>query len=269
MPPCCRASLVLALPLAVVAAPAWGQPEGRVVDHNAIGWFTYNGDHQLSEKWAVHTEAQWRRTRLGLGRQQRLLRLGAVYQLAEQVEVSGGYTHLTTYPYGDYPTAELGEPTPEHRAYQDVTFSSAYSRLRLAHRFRLEQRWLGQLATSNPERVASWQYQSRARYQVAADLPLRGPTLEDGELYVNFFDEVFVSFGRHVGRNVFNQNRLSGGLGYQVRENWKLELNYFNQWTQHAEPAPGTQQAVFENNNGFRFNVIYNLAFTRSRPTGG
>ncbi|MGY2132121.1 DUF2490 domain-containing protein [Hymenobacter sp. HD11105] len=270
MPPPYFNALKLALLLlgSLLAAPAWGQSTARVLDRNAIGWFTYNGDHQLSPDWAVHTELQWRRTRLGLGRQQLLSRLGLVYALAENVEVSGGYTQLTTYPYGDYPTADLGKPTPENRAHQDITFTSTYGRLLLSHRLRLEQRWLGQLAESNPSRVESWEYQNRARYQIAGEIPLQGPSIDDGEWYVNFFDEIFIGFGRNVGRNVFNQNRISGGLGYQIRDNWKLELNYLNQWTQHAEPEPDTQQSVFENNNGFRLNVIYNLDLTKSQPSG-
>lgn len=257
-----RAPALLFLLLSGPATTVLGQSTSRVLDRNTIGWFTYNGDHQLGPRWAVHTEGQWRRTRLGLGRQQLLGRLGVVYTLAEAVQVSGGYTHLTTYPYGDFPTANQGESTPEHRAYQDISLTSTYGRLELTHRFRLEQRWLGQLQETDPDRVAAWQYQNRARYQVAGQLPLQGATLDDDEWYVNFFDELFISFGPNVGRNVFNQNRLSGGVGYQLRENWQVELNYLNQWTQHGEPAPGTQQAVFEHNNGFRFNVIYNLDFT-------
>ena len=269
MPPTyfCVPRLVVLVLLSLVAAPAKGQSTGRVLDSNTIGWFTYNGDHQIGAKWAIHTEVQWRRTRLGLGRQQVLSRLGLVYSLTEQVTLSGGYTQLTTYPYGDYPTADLGEATPENRMYEDITLANTYGRLQLTHRFRLEQRWLGQLAESNPKRVASWEYQHRARYEVGGEIPLRGPSTDDGELYLTFFYEVFISFGSNVGRNVFNQNRLSGGLGYQLRDNWRLELNYLNQWTQHAEPAPNTQQSVFEHNNGFRFNVVYNLDFTKSSLT--
>ncbi|GAB2464984.1 hypothetical protein GCM10011375_35210 [Hymenobacter qilianensis] len=244
--------------------PARSQSAERIIDRNTIGWFTYNGDHQIAPQWAVHTEVQLRRTRLGLGRQQLLSRLGIVYSLAERVTLSGGYTQLTTYPYGDYPTANLGEATPENRVYEDITLASTYGRLQLTHRFRLEQRWLGQLAESNPRRVEGWEYQNRARYQVAGELPLQGSSIDDGELYITFFDEIFIGFGENVGRNVFNQNRISGGLGYQIRDNWKLELSYLNQWTQHAEPAPNTQQSVFENNNGFRLNVVYNLDFTSS-----
>ncbi|SMB98355.1 hypothetical protein SAMN00120144_1065 [Hymenobacter roseosalivarius DSM 11622] len=249
-------------PLGLLVVPARSQSAERIIDRNTIGWFTYNGGHQIGEKWAVHTEVQLRRTRLGLGRQQLLSRLGLVYSLAEQVTLSGGYTQLTTYPYGDYPTASLGEATPENRAYEDVTLANTYGRLQLTHRFRLEQRWLGQLAESNPKQVASWEYQNRARYQVAGEIPLQGSSIDDGELYVTFFDEIFIGFGKNVGRNVFNQNRIFGGLGYQIHDNWKLELYYLNQWTQHAEPAPNTQQSVFENNNGFRLNVVYDLDFT-------
>lgn len=254
-----------ALPISLLAVPAMSQSAGRIIDRNAIGWFTHNGDHQINADWAVHTEVQWRRTRLGLGRQQLLSRLGLVYSLAEEVTLSGGYTQLTTYPYGGYPTADLGEATPENRTYQDVSLVSKYGRLQLTHRFRLEQRWLGQLDEINPKRVASWEYQNRARYQVAGEIPLQGPSIDDGEMYITFFDELFIGFGRNVDLNVFNQNRISGGLGYQIRDNWKLELNYLNQWTQHAEPAPDTRQSVFENNNGFRFNVVYNLDFTKSQ----
>jgi hypothetical protein len=265
MPLTYRHALGLAVLLlsSLFANAAWGQSAGRIVDRNAIGWFTYNGDHQIAKNWAVHTELQWRRTRFGLGRQQLLSRLGLVYTLTEQVTFSGSYTQLTTYPYGDYPTANLGEATPENRAHEDLTLTSSYGRLQLSHRFRLEQRWLGQLDESNPKRVVSREYQSRARYQVAGEIPLQGPEIDDGELYVTFFDEIFIGFGKNVGRNVFNQNRLSCGLGYQLRDNWKLELYYLNQWTQHAEPAPDTEQSVFENNNGFRLNVVYDLDFTR------
>ncbi|WP_133272316.1 DUF2490 domain-containing protein [Hymenobacter radiodurans] len=263
-----RASkLAVLLPLSLVAFPVLSQSTERIIDRNAIGWFTYNGDHKIAPQWAVHTEVQLRRTRLGLGRQQLLSRLGFVYSHTEQVTLSGGYTQLTTYPYGDYPTAGLGEATPENRAYEDVTLASTYGRLQLTHRFRLEQRWLGQLDESCPKQVANWEYQNRARYQVAGEIPLQGPTIDDGELYFTFFDELFIGFGQNVGRNVFNQNRISGGLGYQIRDNWKLELNYLNQWTQHAEPAPNTQQSVFENNNGFRLNVVYDLDFTSAPPS--
>lgn len=65
-----------------------------------------------------------------------------------------------------------------------------------------------------------------------------------------------------MGLNVFNQNRLSGGIGYQIRDNFKLELNFFNRVLQHAEPEPITQKPIFDFDNGFRLNVSYDLDFS-------
>jgi hypothetical protein len=254
----------LASLLALATTPALAQ-NTRLVDHNSLGWFTYNGDHKVAEKWAIHTEAQVRRVHLGADPQQLLLRLGGVYSLPHEVKLGGGYTHFTTYPYGQHPSAELGEPTPEHRAYEDVTFGADYGRLHLAHRLRLEQRWLGQLEPAQPTEVASWQYQNRARYQLAGEVALQGPAIDDHEWYVTFFDELFIGFGPNVNQNIFNQNRISGGLGYQFTKDFQLELNYLNQWTLQGGLDAATGRQVFENNNGFRLNVVYNIDFTKGK----
>lgn len=97
-------------------------------------------------------------------------------------------------------------------------------------------------------------------------MPLQGATLDDHEWYVTFFDELFISFGPNVGQNVFNQNRISGGLGYQLTKSLQLELSYLNQWVQHGALDKATGRPIFENNNGLRLNVAYSLDFTKSSP---
>lgn len=235
----------------------------RIIDRNAIGWFVYNGNHQLGKRWQLHTEYQWRRTELIRSWQQSLARLGLMYKLTDRVKVSGGYTFFTTYPYGNYPVADQGVPTPESRLYEDIQVDDKLGILKLTHRFRLEQRWQGIGDETNPRHIVRWEYENRARYQIAGEFPLKGPTIDDGEVYVNFFDELFIGFGRNVEQNVFNQNRISGGLGYQIRDSFRLELNYLYQISQHPEVEPITGKPVFELNNGFRLNVQYDLDFTK------
>ncbi|MCB2377884.1 DUF2490 domain-containing protein [Hymenobacter sp. BT635] len=234
----------------------------RIADRNSIGWFVYEGDHTLGKRWTLHTEYQWRRTEFLTKPQQQLARLGAAYQLLPRLSVATGYTNLITRPYGDYPTADTGVPFPEHRSYQDVQLSDTLGRTTLAHRLRLEQRWQGQLAEGQGRAVQSWQYQNRIRYQLSAVLPLRGPRLNAREWYLTGFDEVFLSFGRNVSK-VFNQNRIAGGLGYQVQDNFRLELLYLNQITQHAEDEPVSGRPVFEFNHGFRLGISYDLTLAK------
>ena len=257
-------SLCAAAGISLLAVSAAFGQAPRLPDRNNIVWLVYSGDHQVSEKWAVHTEYQWRRVSWLGSPQNQLARLGLVRTLTDRVKIAGGYTYFQTHRYGTYPTVQ-SQAVPEHRLYQDLTLTNEpLGRLRLTHRFRLEQRWLG----TRPEDdgrgpVLRWEYQNRIRYQLAGELPLQGPTLDDGEWYLNAFDELFISFGRHVGNNVFNQNRLSGGLGYQFADNAKVELNYLNQISQHGEPDPISDRPVFEFNHGLRLNMLFNLDFTK------
>ncbi|MBX0289896.1 DUF2490 domain-containing protein [Hymenobacter sp. HSC-4F20] len=244
----------------VLASSGYGQAL-RLNDQNTLGWLVYSGDHKLTVKWALHTEYQWRRINWVRAPQQQLARLGLVRTLTDRITVSGGYTYFQTHRYGSYPTVP-GRPEPEHRLYQDISLKDPLGRLTLTHRLRLEQRWLGTRANEGQGHVQDWEFQNRIRYQLAGQFPLQGVTVEDGEWYLNAFDELFIGFGRNVGDNVFNQNRLSGGVGYQFSDNAKVELNYLNQISQHAEPDAASGRPVFEINHGFRLNILYDLDFT-------
>ncbi|GAB3220553.1 DUF2490 domain-containing protein [Spirosoma arcticum] len=257
----CGVGLIVGV-LLLVNGKGHGQSK-RVLDHNAIGWYVYNGDHRIADKWSIHTEYQWRRIDLVRTWQQSLARVGAAYKLSERVKFAGGYTYLVTFPYGAFPQADLGEPYPEQRIYQDVELSESYGRLHLAHRFRLEQRWLGVFAKDNPRQVADWAFQNRIRYQVSGKLPFQGATIENGNFYLNFFDELFIGFGKLVNENIYNQNRISAGIGYQVRKGLQIEMNYLNQILQHARLDATTGRPVLEINNGFRVNVNHSIDFTK------
>ncbi|WP_033426394.1 DUF2490 domain-containing protein [Hymenobacter aerophilus] len=234
----------------------------RLSDSNTLGWLAYSGDFKLADRWSLHTGYQLRRVEL-LGRQQQhLARAGLTRHLGPRVDLAAGYTFLATSPYGDYPTV-AGRPQPEHRIYQDITLYDERGRLHLEHRLRLEQRWTGQRSDEGQGPVTDWQYQNRGRYQLLARLPLQGPSLDDREWYLNGFGEIFISFGRNVGLNVFNQNRLSAGLGYQLGPNLQLELNYLNQISQHGSPEPATGRPVFEYNHGLRLTAQVNVDLRR------
>lgn len=251
----------LLISLLLLARPGFGQSP-RLRDFHSLGWLVYVGDHQVAPKWAVHTEYQLRRVDWLRTPQQWMARLGLVHTLGERVKASGGYTYLQTHRYGAY--AEVpGRAEPEHRLYEDLTLQDQLGRLGLKHRVRLEQRWLGSRAGGGEGPVQQWEYQNRIRYQLAATFPLQGAKIDDNEFYLAGFDEVFIGFGQNVGLNVFNQNRLSGGVGFQVNSATKAELNYLYQIRAHADPDPASGQPVVELNHGLTLNISYSLDFTK------
>lgn len=255
------ATPLLFLFLLMANAPLAVGQRVRLPDHNTIGWLVYTGDHRVSKKWQIHTEVQVRRVHLVTAWQQLLLRAGVSYLLSDRVTLGAAYTFLNTYPYGDYPTASEGRAFPEHRSHEEVQWKDAGdTRLHLTHRIRLEQRWQGDIQN---KQVVDWSFENRIRYQLAAQFPLRGPTLDDHEFYLTGFDELFVSFGRNAGNNVFNQNRLAGGVGYRFVKSFRLEMQYLYQISQHPAPDVATGLAVFEYNQGPRVVVAYDLDFTQ------
>jgi hypothetical protein len=253
--------LVLAGLLGAAAPASYGQ-SARLNDFHSLAWFVYVGDHKLADEWALHTEYQWRRVDLVRDPQQQLARLGLVRTLSERVKVSGGYTYFQSHRYGQYAETP-GRAEPENRIYEDISLSDKLGRLGLSQRLRLEQRWLGARNAAGTGPVQQWEYQNRIRYQLSAEFPLQGPTIDDGEWYLTAFDELFIGFGQNVGDNVFNQNRLSGGLGYQFTDQAKLELNYLYQIRSHGEPDALSGRPVVELNQGFRLNILYDLDFRK------
>ncbi|MBK0403361.1 DUF2490 domain-containing protein [Adhaeribacter sp. BT258] len=208
----------------------------RVQDHNINGWLSYSGDHNLSEKWGVHTEFVLRRYQLYKHPMQFMPRFGVNYNISKNIMLTLGYAYVHTYPYGEFPASEQ---FPEHRSYQQFFFKGNVSSVSFQHRYRLEQRFIRLAGTE------AFIYTNRFRYHVRAAHPFKGKTIDDGEFYVAAANEFFINFGKKVGNNIFDQNRASAVLGYRYSKALAFELGYLNQ--------------IVAQRNGFRFEYNHTL----------
>jgi len=257
MPTRPRPVLAAALAAATLApAAVTAQPPGpRDVADNTNAWAMYFGDHAVSRRWALHAEAQVRRAggAAGLaGWQQLLLRPGLIYALSPGARVTAGYAFVDTWPYGDQPVVAR---FPEHRLWQQLQLGHATGRVAWQHRYRVEQRWVARPLDAAGARDRT--YSNRARYLVRATVPLRGRTLDAGEAYATAYDELFANWGRNVGRNVLDQNRLYGALGWRLAATTRVEAGYLQQLV--LKPN-GTQ---VERNHTLQLAVFQNAALFR------
>ena len=62
-------------------------------------------------------------------------------------------------------------------------------------------------------------------------------------------DEIFIGWGKNIGANIFDQNRLAVLIGYKVNQNLKFEAGYLNQVLQQGKRI--NDKPVFQYNNGF------------------
>lgn len=227
----------------------------RVTDNNLIGWYSSYNTINIDKGFSIWLEYSWRRENVITEWQQSLARGGLQYTFKNNITATVLYAHITTYPYGNYPAGPY--TIPENRITEQVSWSENKGLLSFSHRVRLEQRWLGKINQKAPEKdVTGWAYMNRLRYMGRVAVPLNKKSITHRTLYAAVFDEIFIGFGKNVGQNVFDQNRVCVTLGYQFNKMLRLEAGYLNQIVQHGGALTATP--VFQYNNG----PVVNLFFT-------
>jgi Protein of unknown function (DUF2490) len=221
------ASLLAAL--ASFAAPALAQeqtPE-RVVHDESNVWMVYTGKYPFSGRLGIYAEAQLRRSDFLASPKQVLLRPGLVYQLTRGIEAALGYAYQRTSPNGGFPTPI---PVSEHRIWEQILLQDRSAGVQLEHRYRLEHRWQSRIDSSTePPHAQGWVQTNRARYQLRLTGPISADSLGNSTAYWAFSEEPFISFGKQVKSNVFDQNRAFVGFGYRWSDALRVEAGYLMQ----------------------------------------
>ena len=215
----------------------------KQIDDQLHGWVVYQGNHHLTPKFDLHTEYQWRRADGFADWQQSLARIGLDYKFSKELTFSGGYGWIITYPYGTQPIAKQ---TNENRLWQQVNVKQQLGNVQFQQRYRLEQRFIDTL------------FRQRVRYRSQVIIPLQDSyTAKDHGLFLNVNDELFLGFGKGIGKNVLDQNRFITALGYRFNKDFNIQLGYLNQMVFKAN---GFQ---IERNHILWPSVVYNLDFTK------
>jgi hypothetical protein len=90
------------------------------------------------------------------------------------------------------------------------------------------------------ERVG-WNYTNRTRYQLRATAAPGGGSPQDREPYLTAYEELFVSFGRNVRGNIFDQNRAFAGAGYRWSRALRAEAGYLHNYVLRASGQEAEQ----------------------------
>lgn len=186
-------------------------------ESNLGNWLIYIGNKKLNNTWNIHHEVQYRNYDAVGDLEQLLLRTGLGYTFNESKNnILLGYGYILSENYiGD--TNEKAT-VHEHRVFQQFTSKQNIGKLKMNHRYRFEQRFVED------------DFKMRLRYFLGFNYPLQNK--EDGKspLYLSAYNEVFLN----TESDVFDRNRVYGGLGYRFSENLKLELGYMNQFFENS-----------------------------------
>ncbi|MCF8257667.1 MAG: DUF2490 domain-containing protein [Flavobacteriales bacterium] len=232
----------------LLATTVFGQKQ---MDAQAHAWAMYFGNHRINDRWGIHTEYQWRRDDMFARWQQSLMRVGVEYYLKNGVQFALGYGWIRTYPYGSQPVAFTFD---EHRLWQQVMMNQQVWRISVNHRYRMEQRWVETQTTDvQGSAFIDYQLRHRGRYRLLLTVPLSRSTLADNTLFLGLYDEVFLGFGPHIGKNVLDQNRAFAALGWRFNKNFNVQAGYLNQYVIKTDGIHA------ERNHTLQLSVQYNI----------
>ena len=230
--------------------------EGQTRTHayNTNAWLMYFGSHKVSNSLGLHAEVQWRRNDLFSENQQVLLRTGLEFYAKPDVRFTVGYAFVETYPYGEF---AVEQAFPEHRIWQQLLVPQELGKVKLAHRYRLEQRMIGNASTG---RFENGRYENRARYMAKATINLLGGS---SPVFAALYDEIFLNFGKQVGYNIFDQNRLYVAIGYTISPILKFEVGYLYQVVQLRALDGTSLRKKIENNHTFQLGLFSNMSLRK------
>lgn len=176
-------------------------------------WWMYFGNKQLSDRFNLHHEMQYRNYNVAGDLEQLLLRAGVGYDLTEgNNNVLVGYGYISSANYTGI--ADEKVTINEHRIYQQFITNQKFGRFSLQHRYRFEQRFIED------------NFRLRFRYFLNVKMALTKPTLADKTIYLVTYNELFIN----ADNVLFDRNRLYGGLGYKLNKDLSFELGYMNQF---------------------------------------
>ncbi|MGI4863305.1 MAG: DUF2490 domain-containing protein [Janthinobacterium lividum] len=158
------------------------------------------------------------------------------------VAVAGG-----RYSTSDYQDLGAGPLNVEKRLWEQVVLTQYSHRLKIEHRYRIEQRWL-------EFRDGSTEFRQRFRYRFNGFLPLNHKTIVPGTFFLSAYDEIFLN----PKGPVFERNRVYGGVGYQFDRHFILQAGYVNQANYNYTATQG--QFVLQN-TAAKNNVVLGLTY--------
>ena len=175
-------------------------------------------------------------------------RVGANYQLKDNITITAGYAQLWLKPTRD----GWHHYVKEKRVYQQVQVTSHIGKISLLNRLRNEQRWHERI--SNDRFANSFRFSNRVRYLLSIQVPLfKNPAYPS----LVIADELAIQFGKEIVYNTFDQNRTFLGLRQRVTSNVSFDIGYMLVYQQKSSGYE------YDRNHTFRWFFYYTPDFRK------
>lgn len=193
------------------------------------GWLASFNTFKTGKKTSIHLDVQWRSTDEIKQMQTLLLRPGINFHLTKQLTLTAGYAFINNKRTINAVTGFV----PEHRIWQQLLFTHKLKNIFVAHRLRVEQRFLAKTIINNSDiETDGYVTAGRLRYFIRNIVPLKKQAAFKKGMFAVLQNEVFINTGgiKNVNGEAFDQNRLYVAMGYRLNPKADLEIGYLNQY---------------------------------------
>lgn len=206
------------------------------------GWGAVFHTQRFSKHLGISFDAQFRSADQFAFLRNVLLRPSANYYWGKNKMAALGYAYIATNGRD-----ALGEPTfrPESRIWEQFILNQKIGKsITLQHRFRLEQRFLGNTTLRNDHF-----FSQRLRYFARSVIPFGKDSVFTQGPFIAIQNEFFINLQNKdkVNGHLFDQNRAYVALGYRLSKKIDAEAGYLNQY--------------INNRNTHTINNILQIAF--------
>ncbi len=189
------------------------QSFGSFAQNNELGsWDIVNLFVKPTDKYFLYGEVQTRSQKLTTDFYYHEFKGGAGLNFAHKHSAFIGMGDYTTYDFpGNYKSPAT---TKEFRIWEQLILNNNIGRLKIEHRYRIEQRWV------------NGDFQNRFRYRINPIIPINHPTFTYNTLFATAFDEVFFTNLAPY----FLRNRFFAGMGYEFTPLFTLQIGFIRQF---------------------------------------
>jgi hypothetical protein len=224
----------------------------KKVTEQDLVWYSLASTFNINENWYFQNELHQRHFVNPTAQHQSLIRAHIHRKLGQSGwEISAGACYFLQSPQD--PRAKVRLTVPELRPHIEFAYKQKnLEYLTLDHRYRAEARYYHNTNDVRTELEDGYHFENyRLRYRLQATIPFYKIN-EQQSLRLRFNDEVMINVGSNIVTNVYDQNRLYGGISYVIMPQLEVEAGYFNWFQQNANGR-------FVNRNIARFNLTTNF----------
>ncbi|KIA99583.1 hypothetical protein OA93_05380 [Flavobacterium sp. KMS] len=195
------------------------------------GWSAVFFTYKLNDKFSLHFDGQARSTDELKNLQSYIIRPGLNYHIKDNMIATVGYAYIGN----NRSVMDIDGWVPEHRIWEQFIFNQKFTLanrpVTLQHRFRLEQRFMGQATIEQNELVTdSYEFAQRLRYFARSIFPLSKTDNFTKGAFLALQNEVFLNVQNAPNDSFFDQNRAYLALGWRLSPKFDLEAGYMNQY---------------------------------------